>query len=110
MRISQIMGVALATAVGVGAGVLVGRKRCWRTTEPSFDERESNVHEGLRDADWFSVSDVARALRDREFPRKPSGSANRDARALVEFWLGEGVVERWGSEARGPSVYRWTDS
>ena len=50
---------------------------------------------------WFTVTDVARALQNVPTWWKPSGSAGRDARVLLEWWLDEGSVER---QHFGPSL------
>ena len=52
--------------------------------------------------DWFNLTDAARALQNVPPGRKPSGSAGRDARALVDRWLRRGIVEvrRFGPSRR----------
>ena len=51
---------------------------------------------------WFTVTDVARALQNVPPGRKPSGSAGRDARSLIDGWVRRGIVEvgRFGPSHR----------
>lgn len=73
-------------------------KAPWPTARDLSDD--TAIVEGLSLTGWFTVTDLARALQGVPAWRKPSGSAGRDARAVVERWVRERRVE---SARFGPS-------
>jgi hypothetical protein len=56
-------------------------------------EEDRPIQDRLSHKVWFTVTDAARALQNAPPGRKPSGSAGRDARALVDRWVHERIVE-----------------
>ena len=67
---------------------------------------DGDIRTTFKGAGWFTVTDVARALQGRGDDHKPSGSANRDARLLVNRWASQGLLERRGGHLRGNRRYR----
>ena len=70
-----------------------------KSRDLSHDEE---IRARLSAKDWFSMTDVARALQKAPRGRRPSGSAGRDARTLLNRWLHQGIVEvgRFGPSGR----------
>ncbi len=63
---------------------------------------DQEVRRRLPSVDWFTMTDVARALQNAPAWRKPSGSAGRDARTLIDRWVRERIVrfDRFGPSRR----------
>lgn len=67
---------------------------------------DQTIRSRLPAADWFTATDVARALQNAPPGRKPSGSAGRAARTLVGRWVREGFVELQYFGPSGRPFYR----
>ncbi len=72
----------------------------WPTFRDLLNDQE--VRRRLPSVDWFTVTDVARAFQKAPSWRKPSGSAGRDARTLLDRWVRERIVrfDRFGPSRR----------
>jgi hypothetical protein len=65
------------------------------------------IRHWLSQKEWFTVTDLARALQNAPPGRKPSGSAGRDARALADRWLRERTVSLHHFGPSGRPFYRF---
>ncbi len=72
----------------------------WPKTRDLSDNRSIRIR--LPADRWFTVTDIARALQHAPSGRKPSGSAGRDARTLLDKWMRQGLIEvrRFGPSRR----------
>ena len=61
---------------------------------------DETIKDRLPSDGWFTLTDLARAVQGAPAWRKPSGSAGRDARTVIERWVRERRVE---STRFGPS-------
>ncbi|MBW1687781.1 MAG: hypothetical protein JRS35_22315 [Deltaproteobacteria bacterium] len=83
----------------------VGTKVAWSVGRDL--DNEGPIRERLGVFDWFTATDVARALQNASDGRRPSGSAGRDARDLIDRWRQERVVEVGRPGHSGRRVYRF---
>ncbi len=92
--------VALAWRFGGKGSKALSTEAPWPPGRDILNDQE--VRSRLPAVDWFTVTDVARALQNAPAWRKPSGSAGRDARTLIERWVRERIVrfDRFGPSRR----------
>jgi hypothetical protein len=92
--------VALAWRFGGKGSKTQSAEAPWPPGRDILNDQE--VRRRLSSADWFTVTDVARALQNAPEWRKPSGSAGRDARTMIDRWVNERIVrfERFGPSHR----------
>jgi hypothetical protein len=75
-------------------------------TGRDLDDKQA-IRDRLLHAEWFTVTELARALQKAPLGRKPSGSAGRDARMLAARWVDEGTLELQYFGPSGRAFYRF---